>query len=77
MRDRYLVIATRDWADFSIFERRKTRGPGGDVSTLPVVVRRALEGPRTRGITRPRPPPKDLGFGILAVDVLVERELKE
>ena len=69
MRDRYLVIATREFADFSPLLGVRLRGVGG--VSMPQPLRHALAGPVTRGMVSEKV--QEPNWGILAVDVWVER----
>ncbi|MEE8468467.1 MAG: hypothetical protein V3T22_08435, partial [Planctomycetota bacterium] len=69
MRDRYLVIATREFADFSPLLGERLRGAGG--APMPQPLRHALAGPVTRGMVSEKV--QEPNWGILALDVWVER----
>ncbi|MDP6849719.1 MAG: caspase family protein [Planctomycetota bacterium] len=78
MRDRFLLIATEQPADFSPFEGKsrlvKTRGDGGVLVVLedggiPPELIQALSPPNTRGATSFTP--SKVRFGVTALDVLV------
>ena len=69
MRDRYLVIATRTFADFSPLLGGRLRG--GNDEPMPQPLRHALAGPVTRGMGTEKV--EEPNWGILAVDVWVHR----
>lgn len=77
MRDRYLVIATSEPADFKPIEENPTLRGGPVVaadSKMPDLLKAAVEGPQTRGVKTIKPDYK--GWGITTVDLLVERPKK-
>ncbi len=67
MRDRYLIIATEEAADFHTLVQKgkldKTRGGAG----VPGVLAQAFSKERTRG--GPGVPPERQGFGVMALDL--------
>ena len=78
MRDRFLLIATEQPADFSPFEGKsrlvKTRGDGGVLVVLedggiPPELIQALSPPNTRGANSFTP--GKVRFGVKALDVLL------
>ncbi len=67
MRDRYLVIATRDYANFAPLLGKTFRN--GPQDPMPQPLQNALAGPRTRGMGSSRV--AEPNWGIVVVDVFV------
>ena len=81
MRDRYIVIATESWADFSIFVNKESQlvtkpkfdsSRGGATEALPGILEQAFMGRSTRGGRSLKP--KRAGFSIVAIDALMVAE---
>jgi hypothetical protein len=70
MRDRYLVFATTQYADFSVLNRNASRTRGAGQGALPELIKNALRGPLTRGTSPLAAESTD--WGLATVDLLVE-----
>ena len=75
MRDRYIVIATEAWADFSIFVNKESQlvtkpkfdsSRGGTTEAMPGILEQAFLGRSTRGGRSLKP--KRAGFSVVALD---------
>jgi len=69
LRDRYLVIALREWADFTPFLTGLKRGGDPPPRHLPAPLREALTFSATRGSGGE--PVQERSWGVLAVDLLI------
>jgi hypothetical protein len=75
MRDRYLVIATRSYADFTSFTREsRLRGSPPDESSIPPLIAQAFRAHGMRGVA---PVPTAGDFGIQAIDIFAARTWEE
>ncbi|MFN0008881.1 MAG: caspase domain-containing protein [Planctomycetota bacterium] len=70
MRDRYLVLATLEPADFTPLARERTTRGEAPAIRMPPILALALERPRTRGF--PQASTNRSGYGLCVVDLHVE-----
>lgn len=70
MRDRYLVLATLEPADFTPLAREQTTRGEASAVRMPAILALALERPRTRGISEAST--NRSGYGLCVVDLYVE-----
>jgi len=70
MRDRYLVLATLEPADFTPLARERTTRGEAPALRMPAILALALERPRTRGVSQASTDRS--GYGLCVVDLYVE-----